>query len=191
MDSSFHLYHEAFFRNIFGQYIQALPPSPLLLSIPSTDIPAASIDKEPQISSSIENCLQRSASLVSPSNAKVRRCLSCSQCSYVTNRLNNLKRHIQTMHGILSEPIDCCDQLFVSKAHFRAHVNTEHRCGYHCDTCRRTFCRKALLRRHQLIHSGQKAFFCSTCTYSTSHKGNLDRHVRIHRHSNETRNSSA
>lgn len=192
-DSSFLVYHEAFFRNLFDQYSQSsipqsptLLPPPLLLP-PPTIIPTNSIEKESHVSSTAENSFRKKSSsiTVSSTNSKIRRRLSCPQCSYTTNRLNNLKRHIQTMHEILAEPIDCCDQLFISKAHFRAHVNAEHRCGYHCDTCRRTFCRKALLRRHQSIHSGQKAFICSICSYSTSHKGNLDRHARVHRHQNE------
>ncbi|CAF0754195.1 unnamed protein product [Rotaria sordida] len=187
LDSSFRLYHEVFFRNLFDQYFQAPSPPPLLLT-PPTIIPTVSIEKESHASLTTENCLRKNSSSISSLNSKVRRRLSCPQCSYTTNRLNNLKRHIQTMHEILSEPIDCCNQLFTSKAHFRAHVNTEHRCGYHCDTCRRTFCRKALLRRHQSIHSGQKTFFCPICSYSTSHKGNLDRHIRIHRHQNEHKN---
>jgi uncharacterized Zn-finger protein len=148
------------------------------------------MEKESHVSSTAETFLPNKSSISSQSNSKIRRRLSCSQCSYTTNRLNNLKRHIQTMHEILSEPIDCCDQFFVSKAHFRAHVNTEHRCGYHCDTCQRTFCRKALLKRHQSIHSGQKAFVCPICSYSTSHKGNLDRHARVHRNPNEQKKLS-
>jgi hypothetical protein len=188
-DSSFRMYHEAFFRNLFDQYSQPSPLPPLLLP-PPTIISTISIEKESHVSSTAEISLRKNSSISPLSNSKIRRRLSCPQCSYVTNRLNNLKRHIQTMHEILSEPIDCCDQLFLSKGHFRAHVNTEHRCGYHCDTCRRTFCRKALLRRHQSIHSGRKAFVCSICPYSTSHKGNLDRHARVHRHQNEQKELS-
>lgn len=187
LNSSFHLYHETFFRNFFGQYfpsITTIPLSPLLLTPSNTNSHPVSIANEVHPSIKIEHYVPKTSSSKDSSRSKIRRRLSCPQCSYTTNRLNNLKRHIQTMHEILSEPIDCCDQLFISKANFRAHVNTEHRCGYHCDTCQRTFCRKALLKRHQSIHSGQKAFFCSLCSYSTSHKGNLDRHTRIHQHSN-------
>ncbi len=175
------MYHEAFIRNLFDQYSQ---PSPLLLPLP-TIIPPISIEKESNVLSPADTSHRKKPSISSSSTLKIRRRLSCPQCLYTTNRLNNLKRHIQTMHEILSEPIDCCDQLFISKAHFRAHVNIEHRCGYQCDTCQRTFCRKALLRRHQSIHSGQKAFVCHICSYSTSHKGNLDRHARVHRNQNE------
>lgn len=183
-DSPFRLYHEALLRSFLDQCVQ----SPLLLPPPSPLIPlVSSREKSSSVSSSITASLPKKSS---SSNTKIRRCLSCTQCSYTTNRLNNLKRHIQTMHEVLSEPIDCCDQLFLSKAHFRTHVNNEHRCGYHCDICRRTFCRKALLKRHQSIHSGEKAFVCSICSYSTSHKGNLDRHARVHRHQNAQKEST-
>ena len=181
-DAPFRLYQEAFFRSLLDQYSHQLLPPPLPL-LPLSPIQPVPVERTAENCSTVEDAPKKLPSLPpSPQNSKVRRRLSCSQCSYTTNRLNNLKRHIQTMHEVLSEPIDCCDQLFTSKAHFRAHVNTEHRCGYHCDTCRRTFCRKALLRRHQSIHSGQKAFICRICSYSTSHKGNLDRHARVHRH---------
>lgn len=190
-DASFRLYHEAFCRTFFDQYIQSSLPLPTPIqeingvSSVSTDCSTpkmltteiSTTNRTPSISSSIPP-------------GKTRRRLSCPQCGYTTNRLNNLKRHIQTMHEVLSEPIECCDQFFTSKAHFRAHVNAEHRCGYHCDTCRRTFCRKALLRRHQSIHSGQKAFVCHICSYSTSHKGNLDRHARVHRHQHDPKETS-
>ena len=190
-DASFRLYHEAFCRTFFDQYAQS---SGLPLPLPTQSLNVIpSVSKELLISTgSTTDSSQRMTSSVSSSvvNGKIRRRLSCPECPYTTNRLNNLKRHIQTMHEILSEPIECCEQFFTSKAHFRAHVNAEHRCGYHCDTCRRTFCRKALLRRHQSIHSGQKAFVCPICAYSTSHKGNLDRHARIHRHHHDAKELS-
>ncbi|UJR33787.1 hypothetical protein I4U23_021213 [Adineta vaga] len=189
-DTSFRLYHEIFLKNLIDHYIQIPTPTPLPLPLllPSpTLLSSTSNEKEPHVSSTKKDSYRKKSPISSPSTiSKVRRRLSCPQCAYTTNRLNNLKRHIQTMHEVLSKPIDCCEQFFTSKAHFRAHVNTAHRSGYHCDICRRTFCRKALLRRHQSIHSGQKAFVCSICSYSTSHKGNLDRHTRVHRHQNET-----
>ena len=184
-DSSFRIYHEAFFRNLFEQYPQGLLPPPLPLPTLNATPAVPRVKELSHFCDRTERTHEETPSTSSSlSNLKIRRRLSCPQCSYTTNRLNNLKRHVQTMHEVLTEPIDCCEQIFISKAHFRAHVNTEHRCGYHCDTCRRTFCRKALLRRHQSIHSGQKAFVCRICSYSTSHKGNLDRHARVHRHNN-------
>lgn len=196
-EPSVRLYHDVLFRNLVEQYSQSVslassPPTSLILPS-SISIPTIAMKNESHVSLTAgHSSRKKPTSTLSSSSlkTKLRRRLACPQCSYTTNRLNNLKRHIQTMHEILTEPIDCCHQLFVSKAQFRAHVNAEHRCGYLCDICRRTFCRKALLRRHQSIHSGQKAFVCQICSYSTSHKGNLDRHTRIHRHQNEQKNIS-
>lgn len=189
-DPSFRLYHEAFCRTFFDQYSQSNLPLPAPIASLNV-VPSVPTESSTSNASTSESSQQLTSSMSSTApHGKVRRRLSCPQCAYTTNRLNNLKRHIQTMHEILSEPIECCDQLFTSKANFRTHVNAEHRCGYHCDTCRRTFCRKALLRRHQSIHSGQKAFVCHICSYSTSHKGNLDRHARVHRHHHDAKSSS-
>lgn len=55
-----------------------------------------------------------------------------------------------------------------------------HHNGYSCAFCGRRFCRKALLKRHLSVHSGQKDYSCPHCDYATSHKSNLERHKRIH-----------
>ena len=66
------------------------------------------------------------------------------------------------------------------QASLRDHVLSCHRNGYDCRICGRNFCRKALLKRHITVHSGQKDYICSVCGYATSHKSNLDRHKRRH-----------
>ncbi|XP_061171914.1 zinc finger protein 484-like [Saccostrea echinata] len=104
----------------------------------------------------------------------------CPHCKYSTDRKNNLKRHIVTMHQDSSKILECCDTVFKSKALLREHVLLNHRSGYICKICRRNFCRKALLRRHLSVHNGQKDFRCSMCSYATSHKSNLERHQKVH-----------
>ncbi|CAF0854488.1 unnamed protein product [Didymodactylos carnosus] len=105
---------------------------------------------------------------------------ACTKCLYKTNRLNNLKRHISTMHQTLNRPLDCCGQQFENKALLREHITNNHRRGYSCLICFKSFCRKALLKRHQTVHTGEKEFTCNMCNYATSHRGNLDRHSRVH-----------
>ncbi|ELU17447.1 hypothetical protein CAPTEDRAFT_228339 [Capitella teleta] len=109
-----------------------------------------------------------------------KRVYSCSDCHYVTDRKNNLKRHVATMHEQCTKLLECCDEVFANKAMLREHVRRCHRHGYDCRVCGRTFCRKALLKRHVTVHSGQKDFVCGLCGYATSHKSNLDRHKRRH-----------
>ncbi|XP_035829038.1 uncharacterized protein LOC118478837 [Aplysia californica] len=104
----------------------------------------------------------------------------CPQCRYVTDRKNNLKRHIVTMHQESTKLLECCGVGFQSKAALRDHNAIFHRGGYRCQICSRNFCRKALLRRHLTVHSGQKDFFCELCGYATSHKSNLERHQKVH-----------
>ena len=105
---------------------------------------------------------------------------NCQHCKYVTDRKNNLKRHVVTMHDTCPKVLECCDHIFKNKASLREHVLSCHKNGYDCRICGRNFCRKALLKRHVTVHSGQKDYICNVCGYATSHKSNLDRHRRRH-----------
>ncbi|GFO47450.1 Zinc finger protein [Plakobranchus ocellatus] len=116
-----------------------------------------------------------------------RKIFKCPQCRYISDRKNNLKRHIVTMHHESSKTLECCGLCFQSKAALRDHNSVFHKGGYRCSFCARNFCRKALLRRHLTVHSGQKDFFCELCGYATSHKSNLERHQKIHSRKEEGR----
>ncbi|XP_076453645.1 uncharacterized protein LOC143288873 isoform X2 [Babylonia areolata] len=120
---------------------------------------------------------EASASATSPYGRKV---FPCPQCRYTTDRRNNLKRHMLTMHQLSAKLLECCGVLFHTKAALREHALVFHYHGYSCFYCGRRFCRKALLKRHLAVHSGQKEFLCTVCDYATSHKSNLERHRRVH-----------
>lgn len=83
-----------------------------------------------------------------------KKCFQCPQCRYATDRKNNLKRHLGTMHRDCGRLLRCCDSVFSSKAAMREHIFAVHKSGYRCQFCGKTFCRKALLRRHEAGHDG-------------------------------------
>ncbi|KAK3095341.1 hypothetical protein FSP39_013443 [Pinctada imbricata] len=109
-----------------------------------------------------------------------RKVFPCPHCRYTTDRRNNLKRHMLTMHQTCPKLLECCGILFSTKAALREHATIFHYHGYHCYYCGRRFCRKALLKRHLSVHSGQKDYTCQICDYATSHKSNLERHRKVH-----------
>ena len=83
------------------------------------------------------------------------------------------------MHHESDKQLECCTIVFKSKASLRDHVLIFHGAGYQCRHCGRNFCRKALLKRHLTVHSGQKDYVCGRCDYATSHKSNLERHKKV------------
>lgn len=109
-----------------------------------------------------------------------KRIFGCRRCNYVTDRKNNLKRHVMAMHQRCGRMLECCDLAFDSKAALRDHVISYHDSGYSCLYCQRSFCRKALLKRHLAVHDGRKDYACADCGYATSHKSNLERHKKVH-----------
>ena len=49
-----------------------------------------------------------------------------------------------------------------------------------CDYCRKEFFFQSDLKRHVVIHTGQKDYHCNLCDFSTSYKSVLTDHIRSH-----------
>ena len=52
--------------------------------------------------------------------------------------------------------------------------------GYICAQCNKPFSHAGNLKRHLLIHAGEKKLKCMQCNYSTNEAGNLGKHTIIH-----------
>ena len=51
-----------------------------------------------------------------------------------------------------------------------------HKCGL----CEKSFSKVAVLKKHELVHSGEKPHKCAHCNLSFAQKGNLKTHLEIH-----------
>uniref|UniRef100_A0A8C1QI55 Zinc finger protein 281 n=1 Tax=Cyprinus carpio TaxID=7962 RepID=A0A8C1QI55_CYPCA len=82
-----------------------------------------------------------------------------------------------------SKPHICehCSAAFRSSYHLRRHVliHTGER-PFRCTQCNMSFIQKYLLQRHEKIHSGEKPFSCDQCNMRFIQKYHMERHKRTH-----------
>ena len=75
-----------------------------------------------------------------------------------------------------------CGEFLKSKRYLVAHIQTHYGGGYRCDYpgCTSVFKENAKLKRHKLVHTGEKAFKCDYCGLSFSLRHNLKTHEKTH-----------
>uniref|UniRef100_T1J137 C2H2-type domain-containing protein n=1 Tax=Strigamia maritima TaxID=126957 RepID=T1J137_STRMM len=91
------------------------------------------------------------------------------------------------MHNAMKQLEQCCGITFKTKSELQSHFRERHKSGYACTykNCSSIFERRALLRRHNCTHTGEKKFSCKCCDYKTSNKSNLERHCNIKSHTTD------
>ena len=111
----------------------------------------------------------------------------CTFCSYATNQPGTLNRHVNKLHKencwdlVGNKKPPDFEQVLLIQPLLPCYLQMEpiklgHQ-QYACPLCSKIFTRTNAVKRHLLMHTGEKPFVCSFCPYATREKPKLKQHV--------------
>ena len=90
---------------------------------------------------------------------------SCDQCDYKTKRKDNLKKHIDSVHGDVRYSCDQCYYKATKRTHLKTHIDSVHGdVWYSCDQCDYKSKCKCNLKRHKEYGHGNVWHSCDQKT---------------------------
>ncbi|XP_046388967.1 PR domain zinc finger protein 10-like isoform X2 [Ischnura elegans] len=103
----------------------------------------------------------------------------CFECNDKFHTSEQLQKHLNDVHDQSddgSPPRTRSRQSSLSARRKSDRISGE----YKCQTCNRTFPRNYSLKRHLVLHTGEKKYSCNICGLQFSHPYNKDRHFKKH-----------
>ena len=105
----------------------------------------------------------------------------CTFCSYATNQPGTLNRHVNKLHKENLWTINVAIQYKFEQILLPCYLQMEpiklgHQ-QYACPLCSKIFTRTNAVKRHLLMHTGEKPFVCSFCPYATRERPKLKQHI--------------
>ncbi|XP_071445277.1 PR domain zinc finger protein 10-like isoform X2 [Hetaerina americana] len=103
----------------------------------------------------------------------------CFECNDRFHTSEQLQKHLNDVHDQSedsSPPRSRTRQSNMSSRRKSDRISGE----YRCQTCNRTFPRNYSLKRHLVLHTGEKKYYCHICGLQFSHPYNKDRHFKKH-----------
>ncbi|XP_050072492.1 zinc finger protein 724-like [Anopheles maculipalpis] len=109
----------------------------------------------------------------------------CEHCYRRFSSVYLLHHHTWNYHEHSKEGLTCewCGKRYYTRRPFQEHVRRHKQVvaeRFKCETCGRTFGSNALLRRHIMVHTGERNHKCTYCPRRFSRRCNLLDHLRLH-----------
>lgn len=108
----------------------------------------------------------------------------CTECNALFRERSHLRKHMIIHTG--EKPFACkeCGDTFARPGQLKSHTFRKHFSGktrsWQCPDCPAAFFTRSDLKRHRLIHTGEKPFACLDCSSAFKTVNELNAHRRIH-----------